>query len=112
MRLRDESNMAKGYIAMNKEKWDWLWEAEHPSLWDRFRSLKVVRYIRWIMDGKPMIQYSGFHCGCCGKWWAIPFEVAEYESGGEWWDGWGVCPAEEGSCWFEGNFFRLGRKTK
>ena len=52
--------------------------------------------LKWISAGRPMIKYSGFNCGCCGKGWKIPFKVEEYESGGEWWDTWGLCPEDKG----------------
>jgi hypothetical protein len=26
-------------------------------------------YLRWIFRGKPTITYSGYNCGCCGKWY-------------------------------------------
>ena len=54
--------------------------------------------LKWILSGKPMISYPGFHCGCCGKWNAIPFSLPKYLSMGEWIDGWGVCP---GNCDYE-----------
>jgi len=62
---------------------------------------KIFRWIRktklklkWIKNGRPVIKYAGFHCGCCGRWWPIPFEIPEYDSAGKWWDTWGICPEE------------------
>jgi len=49
-------------------------------------------YLRWLYRKKPMIKYKGFHCGCCGRWHSIPFEVKEYQSDGKWADTWGLCP--------------------
>ena len=59
---------------------------------------KLIAKLKWIRQGRPMIKYPGFGCGCCGKYWAIPFEVPTYESSGKWWDTWGVCPPGKG-CW-------------
>lgn len=56
----------------------------------------MLNWLKWILRGRPMIKYSGFHCGCCGKWWEIPFEIPEYASAGEWWDTWRVCPEGNG----------------
>lgn len=53
---------------------------------------EFFQYLKWINMGKPMIFYPGFHCGCCGKWNAIPFGVPYYKSSEEWWDTWGICP--------------------
>ena len=53
------------------------------------------RKIRWILQGKQQVHYSGFNCGCCGKWWNISFKIPEYRSAGEWWDTWGLCPILE-----------------
>lgn len=61
-----------------------------------FRSLFIVRYLRWRFGGRSMVKYPGFKCGCCGRWWDIPFEIPEYESCGEWADTWGLCPRGEG----------------
>ncbi|KKM63254.1 hypothetical protein LCGC14_1513270 [marine sediment metagenome] len=52
---------------------------------------KLISRIKWLLNNKPMIKYSGFNCGCCGKWENEEFEVPTYRSGGEWWDTWGVC---------------------
>ena len=51
---------------------------------------------KWKKQGKPMLHYSGFNCGCCGKRWDIPFSIPTYESCGKWWDTWGVCPIGKG----------------
>ena len=56
---------------------------------------KLYYYLRWLWKGKPMLHYEGFHCGCCGRWHSIPFEIPEYESSGEWWDTWGICPEND-----------------
>lgn len=56
---------------------------------------RLFYYLQWLYKGKPMIKYEGFHCGCCGKWHGIPFEVRKYQSAGEWWDTWDVCPKNE-----------------
>ena len=63
------------------------------------KSLKrLFSYIKWLLHSKPMIKYEGFNCGCCGRWWSISFELPQYQSGGVWWDTWGLCPKGKG-CW-------------
>ena len=52
---------------------------------------EMIRWLKWIIKGKPVLQYSGFNCGCCGKWVNRPFSVREYRSMGRWWDTWGLC---------------------
>jgi hypothetical protein len=53
-------------------------------------------YLKWIWNGNPTIKYPGYHCGCCGEYWDIPFEIATYKSAGKWWDTWGLCPKGKG----------------
>jgi len=65
----------------------------------------LIAKIKWVIQGKLMINYLGFHCGCCGRWWSIPFEVPTYESCGEWWDTWGLCLEGKG-CWRGQGFLR------
>ncbi len=50
-----------------------------------------MRWLWWILCGKPMLSYSGFHCGICGKWFDEPFSIPDYQSSGEWVDSWGLC---------------------
>ncbi len=50
-----------------------------------------IRYLKWLINGKPMIKYSGYTCGCCGKFREDPFEIPEYDSNGEYWDTIGLC---------------------
>lgn len=64
------------------------------NVWYFIVEFNLSGWIVWIFRGKPMIQYSGYHCGCCGTWHAEPFEIPEYSSAGSWWDGWGVCKGE------------------
>jgi len=54
--------------------------------------IRLWREWRWRRSGRPTITYDGFHCGCCGRWWGIPFEVRTIDSAGRWWDTWGLCP--------------------
>jgi len=70
---------------MNKLKYLIFKKQFHPFL-----------YLKWIISGKPMIVYSGFNCGCCGRWHNIKIEIPKYKSCGEWWDTWGVCPNKKG----------------
>ena len=54
--------------------------------------IKLLFYwFRWVCKGKPMVKYSGFNCGLCGRWCDAPFEIPEYKSAGSWWDTWGMC---------------------
>jgi hypothetical protein len=52
---------------------------------------EFFRWLYWLMSGKPCIEYSGFHCGCCGTWVTEEFTVPEYASCGKWADTWGIC---------------------
>lgn len=61
-----------------------------------YRIKLILRGIKWLSRGAPSIYYEGYHCGCCGKWWGIPFVVSEFDSAGEWWDTWGLCPQGKG----------------
>lgn len=56
--------------------------------------MELFRKIKWYFQGKPMLSYPGYRCGCCGKWINEPFEIPTYESCGEYWDGWGTCPGK------------------
>lgn len=56
----------------------------------------MFKRLKWWLKGKPMIHYTGYNCGCCGKRWAIPFDIPEYQSVGEWLDTWGCCPEGRG----------------
>jgi len=62
----------------------------------------MLRYLIWVIKRKKMIHYEGFHCGCCGKWNSIPFDIPEYKSSGDWWDTWGLCPIDN-PCKIEDN---------
>jgi hypothetical protein len=59
-------------------------------------------WLNWLRKGKPMLQYPGQRCGCCGKYWPIPFEIRSYETLGHW-DHWGLCPEGKG-CRSEGYY--------
>ncbi len=51
----------------------------------------MIKWLKWILKGKPIIKYEGYNCGCCGKWVNEKFSVPEYKSVGRWWDTWGLC---------------------
>ena len=51
----------------------------------------LFKWIKWKLLGSPIIQYLGFHCGCCGKYVREPFTVPTYKSDGSWMDTWGLC---------------------
>jgi len=51
----------------------------------------MFKWLAWLCRGKPMRHYDGYHCGCCGRWVAKPFDVPAYQSIGQWADGWGLC---------------------
>lgn len=50
-----------------------------------------IDLLKWVWKGKPYKKYSGFHCGCCGKYVKRKFKVPTYESNGDWADTWGLC---------------------
>jgi hypothetical protein len=52
---------------------------------------QLFRKIKWIFQGKPMKEYEGYHCGCCGNWNGEPFKIPDYLSYGKWWDTWELC---------------------
>jgi len=54
----------------------------------------LFKWLQWLRGGKPTIKYPGFHCGCCGKWIARPFEIPTYQSVGKWADTIGLCDDE------------------
>ncbi len=51
-------------------------------------------WLCWLKDGKSVVKYSGFHCGCCGEWIARPFEIPTYKSIDKWADTIGLCDNE------------------
>lgn len=53
--------------------------------------MQLLKYLRWLLNGKPVIEYEGCNCGCCRVWINESFVVPAYKSGGEWWDTWGIC---------------------
>lgn len=58
--------------------------------------LNLIKWFKWLLQGKPFIKYKGFNCGCCGKWWDESFEVPAYKSEGKWWDTINLCPKDKG----------------
>jgi hypothetical protein len=67
----------------------------------------MFKFLLWILRGKPVREYSGFNCGCCGKWWPIPFALPAYDlkkskevkgkyDQVEYWESWGLCPENKG----------------
>jgi len=43
-------------------------EAYNGLMWE-LGFTKVKRwfnYLTWLLKGKPVIDYQGFNCGCCG----------------------------------------------
>lgn len=51
----------------------------------------MFSWLFWLVRGKPLIHYAGYHCGCCGKWVEEAFTVPVRESCGKWADTWGLC---------------------
>jgi len=51
---------------------------------------RLIAWFKWILKGKPMIHYKGFHCGCCGSWTWLDFSVPQYKSD-DFYDTWGLC---------------------
>lgn len=52
---------------------------------------KFFSYLKWLRQGKPIITYGGFNCGCCGEWIYEKYTIPTYKSCGRWWDTWGLC---------------------
>jgi len=50
-----------------------------------------MKWLKWILKGRPTIKYEGFHCGICGAWIDKKFEMPTYKSNGKWADTWEVC---------------------
>ncbi|KKL22478.1 hypothetical protein LCGC14_2435090 [marine sediment metagenome] len=53
----------------------------------------LLRWVLWLLQGKPDVQYDGYHCGICGRWIKSWFLIPTYKSSGEWIDTWGLCPS-------------------
>ncbi len=53
-----------------------------------------LRWIKWLIDGKPAVHYTGYHCGCCGRWVEEPFHIPTYKSEGSDADTIGLCRDE------------------
>jgi len=58
--------------------------------------MRFFYWLKWKLQGSPMIAYPGYNCGCCGAWVAKPFKIRTIDSCGKWWDTWGVCPVGTG----------------
>jgi hypothetical protein len=52
----------------------------------------MIKYLLWLLKGKPMVHYTGFNCGCCGAWYDKEYDIPEYKSFGFQFDTWGLCP--------------------
>jgi len=57
-----------------------------------YKIRRAYRRWKWQGEGAPMLEYSGYHCGICGKWIEDRFFVPSYRSDGEWQDTVGLCP--------------------
>jgi hypothetical protein len=55
------------------------------------KAKRWFNYLTWVLKGKPVIDYQGFNCGCCGAWVGAKFQLPSYKSCGVWWDTWGLC---------------------
>lgn len=53
--------------------------------------MKFLKYVIWLLKGKPTISYTGFSCGMCGKWVDMNYKIAKYLSAGAWMDTTGFC---------------------
>lgn len=85
---------AYGFIPETRAKqWTRLSWRYCPLIWNMRHAW---RRHQWKRAGRPMVHYDGFHCGCCGRWHGIPFEIPLYESVGKQWDTWGLCPEGTG----------------
>ena len=50
-----------------------------------------MKWLWWILRGKPTVKYDGAHCGLCGRWYEESYEVPNYKAD-PWFDTWGLCP--------------------
>lgn len=53
--------------------------------------ITFIRWLSWLLKGKPTLTYTGYNCGCCGRWINATFTIPKYRSHGEWWDTVGLC---------------------
>lgn len=53
-----------------------------------------MKWLLWLLKGKPMVHYTGYNCGCCGRRCDKEFDIPEYRL--DWFDTWGLCPDGEG----------------
>ena len=51
----------------------------------------MLKFLKWLIKGRPHITYEGHHCGCCGHWTDEKFSIPTFQSCGKWWDTWGLC---------------------
>jgi hypothetical protein len=56
--------------------------------------MKLIKWLLWVLKGKPMIHHTGYNCGCCGKWYDEEFDVPEHKD--DWFSYWGLCPEGKG----------------
>lgn len=49
------------------------------------------KWLKWKVQGSPVIEYAGFHCGICGGWVRKGFTIPTYQSVGARWDTVGMC---------------------
>jgi len=54
-------------------------------------SIKLIAWLKWLIEKRPYIVYKGYHCGLCGKWVGKEFSIPKYKSCGHWGDTWGIC---------------------
>lgn len=52
--------------------------------------MRFLRWIRWLVAGRPVVNYTGANCGCCGRWYSEDFSVPAYLAD-PWLDTWGLC---------------------
>jgi len=51
----------------------------------------MLKFLKWLIEGRPHVTYEGYHCGCCGSWEDEEFSIPTYKSYGKWADTWGLC---------------------
>jgi len=68
--------------------------------------IMLFKNIKWLFNGRPMIIYPGYYCGCCGKYCEEEHKVKNYYTKKDWFisredwskydfvwfDTWGLCP--------------------
>ena len=52
---------------------------------------RLFKWILWILQLCPYVEYEGEHCGICGNWYNKKVRIPRYKSIDQWHDTWGIC---------------------